>query len=311
MGKNTIPTENTPIKPEQVKDTVSSEHMPISPEQVKDTVSSEHMPISPEQVKDTVSSEHMPISPEQVKDTVSPEHMPITPEQAKDTIPSEISLIQVIPKNSISTREKTYNFTISCQSKELHNCYFQEVETSKTYFPYVTFALIIIGWNVIYRNAKRLATRNETKSLIDDAMKSLQILEDLTLNYWLSRNESSMKADEFQLLVAARLEAFNNQLQQIQRRNINIDDVDLANLSEFMTLNCESVDITHVDEHRIQVQYFLEQANLSRVSLFNDFENRHKPSYGFVKYLQTIFITNGGQTGGQIKKRKEAMSEIT
>ena len=272
------------------KNTISPEIMPIKPKQVKGTKSSENMPVTPEQVKDTKPSENMQVTPEQLKDTKPFENMQVTPEQLKDTKPSENSLVQVISNNSISTREKTYSFTISCQSKELHHCYFQEVETSNTYFPYITFALVIIGWNVIYRNAKRLATRNETKSLIDDAMKSLQALEDLTLSYWLSRNELSMKADEFQLLVAARLEAFNNQLQQIQRRNINIDDVDLASLSEFMTLNCESVDTTHVNEHRIQVQFFLEQVNLSRVSLFNDFENRHKPSYGFVKYLQTTLI---------------------
>ena len=139
--------------------------------------------------------------------------------------------------------------------------------------------LIIVGWCVIYHNAKKLATRNETKSLIDELVSQIDKLEKLTTDYWLSGRQSRLDTDAYLLLINAKTQLISSRLKTISHRKIDISGVDLSCLSELMTLNCEDVDKHSLDEKREQMQSFLNEVNEGIESLYSEFYKSYKPSF--------------------------------
>jgi len=151
------------------------------------------------------------------------------------------------------------------------------------YLAFVSIILIIVGWGVIYQNAKKLATRNETKSLIDDVVTIINSLDRLTIDYWLSGRKNRLETDEFILLTSAKLQTLSSRLDIVEKRNIDISCVDLSIISSHMTLNCEEVDRRKPEENRIQLQLFLEESNNSVINLYNEFQKCYTPSFGLFK----------------------------
>lgn len=57
-------------------------------------------------------------------------------------------------------------------------------------FSLASIVLVFIGWAVTYNNSAKLATRSESKSLVDALSKLLNEVSDLAIDYWLDRCKS-------------------------------------------------------------------------------------------------------------------------
>lgn len=143
----------------------------------------------------------------------------------------------------------------------------------------ISIVLVIIGWLVIYKNARKIATRSENKSLIDDVIKILDDIETLSVAYWLSGRKNRIESEEFLLLFNAKLLTLNNRLGILKDRRVEISVVDLAKISECITFQCEDVDSFPNSVKRERVQTFLDTINASNEGLYKEFQNLHKPVY--------------------------------
>lgn len=57
-------------------------------------------------------------------------------------------------------------------------------------FSVVSIILVFIGWFVTYNNSLKIATRSESKSIIDAIAKILNEISDLSLDYWVNKSAS-------------------------------------------------------------------------------------------------------------------------
>lgn len=158
------------------------------------------------------------------------------------------------------------------------------LELVSPYFSLVSIFLVIIGWNIIYRNAKKLATRTETKSLLDDAMTILSGIEKVSIDYWLSGRKNRIESEQFILLTNAKLLTFVNRLKFLEKRNIDIKVVNLAKLSTLITNDCEDVDRRSNEDNRERVQLLLELLNDIHEKLYDDFHKLYKPTFRFIDW---------------------------
>ncbi|MCD9506559.1 hypothetical protein [Photobacterium phosphoreum] len=150
----------------------------------------------------------------------------------------------------------------------------------KTFSQYtwlLSLLFVIIGWCVVYYNAKRLATRSETKSLIDGVISITSELEKLTIDYWLSGRKTRIGTEEFLLISSSKIESLGSRLKIIQRRGINITSFNLSKISMYMTLNCENVDQSKPENNRIQMQNFLSELNQSIENIYDEFHRNYRP----------------------------------
>ena len=56
--------------------------------------------------------------------------------------------------------------------------------------------LVIIGWRFLYLNAKKLATRSETKSSIDSVVSIMEEIDKLAITFWLSISKDNQVEHE-------------------------------------------------------------------------------------------------------------------
>ncbi len=154
------------------------------------------------------------------------------------------------------------------------------------YSPMISIILVIIGWRVIYNNAKKLATRTETKSLIDEVIKLTNELEGITIDYWLSGRKNRIESDLFTLLTSAKIETLTARLTLLKRRQINLKKKSLSYMVTYMDLDCEKVDSISIDKKREKVHLFLSYKNELIDELYTVYEEVYEPSFGLTPRLK-------------------------
>ncbi|OEE52713.1 hypothetical protein [Vibrio splendidus] len=153
-----------------------------------------------------------------------------------------------------------------------------------SYSPYLgigSLVLVIVGWRVIYHNAKKLATRTESKSFIEDTTKILSDIESLSVDYWLAGRKTRIETEQFVLLVNAKLITLNSRLEILAGRAINVEVVDLSNILQYSTLECEDVDRKSDLYRRERVQVLLDEINSAHANLYKQYQNVYKPTFSF------------------------------
>lgn len=87
--------------------------------------------------------------------------------------------------------------------------------------PIISGSLILIGWKVLYGNAKRISSRSETQSLHQQACALLYDIEQLSEAFWLEGkyNESP---STFEMLIINKIKRLNKVIQRIKQRDIMV-----------------------------------------------------------------------------------------
>jgi hypothetical protein len=154
--------------------------------------------------------------------------------------------------------------------------------------PIASILLVIIGWNIIYYNAKRIATRNESKSIVDDAVKIIDDIEKTTTEYWLSGRKARIESSIYLILALSKITTLYGRLDILKRRGLDTSSLSMAMLVEHMTLDCEKVDQISDEAKRSQMELFLESSNRFVDNLYLTFEKRYAPANGLLSRLKCV-----------------------
>jgi hypothetical protein len=137
----------------------------------------------------------------------------------------------------------------------------------------------VIGWFIVYRNARRLATRSETKSFIDDLMKLVAEIEKVAVDFWLAESEKRTEHRHFQMLMLAKLELLDQKIKIIQERSIVIEELveHVGFFHDGILLDCERVGSMTLDTRIEKANEVLSYGKEIQTSLYKKFANKYPP----------------------------------
>ncbi|NUU67048.1 hypothetical protein HQN64_13145 [Enterobacteriaceae bacterium BIT-l23] len=121
----------------------------------------------------------------------------------------------------------------------------------------IGLCVALIGWRVAYKNSIRLATRSESKSIIDSVSKLVIEISDLSIDFWLNKSspiDANIDAEQKNKEIRAKVDQSSSYLfnvlakaQQISKlsevlslRGLSIPDNFLSTVLEKTTLDCET-----------------------------------------------------------------------
>lgn len=165
-------------------------------------------------------------------------------------------------------------------------------------FSLASIVLVFIGWAVTYNNSAKLATRSESKSLVDALSKLLNEVSDLAIDYWLDRCKSpkpviknmngikiktKIKHDEassqmFIMTVFTKINQSIKYIELLDARGIHIDNLFIADFLTKVTLDCETAHNMTQQERASRVQEILSLSSEVMNQVYSQFQNNHLPS---------------------------------
>ncbi|KKA43416.1 hypothetical protein [Salinivibrio sp. KP-1] len=147
----------------------------------------------------------------------------------------------------------------------------------------ITTILIILGWAVIYSNAKKIATRSETKSLLDRALEQAELCSNFATDFWLPGSSVQPDPDHFQLVFMTQISRLNVTIKALEHRCIKVDSGLLAKFITHSTLNAEQMSEfgkTKRNEKGLQINHACMRLT---ESLIAEFDRRYKPIDRWIK----------------------------
>jgi len=106
----------------------------------------------------------------------------------------------------------------------------------------ITIFLIIFGWRVLYKNARKIASRNETYNLLCIAQNQLSKIEELGQNYWCSESSSKLTVIGSTQIFVSHINKIKNTISILNQRGVSVDAFDVYKLRSALTLNIEQKD---------------------------------------------------------------------
>lgn len=143
----------------------------------------------------------------------------------------------------------------------------------------ISFFTVLIGWWVVYQNAKRLATRSETKGFVDELMKATSEMEKVAVEYWLAGRKERAEPRNYEMLMLAKLKQFDQKISLLKQREINTDGiVDISGVfQESILLDCESADHMSLDERIDRANNVLAYGGSLQTHLYTLFIEKYPP----------------------------------
>lgn len=158
-----------------------------------------------------------------------------------------------------------------------------------------SLCLVFIGWRVTYNNAIRLATRSESKSIIDSISKLVIELTDLSVDFWLNKSSSiedslDDKSKEIVILnkknqstgflfnVLAKNKQIYKLIDILSLRGICLSPELLSIAHEKITLDCETSYLFSVDERTERTQEIISVCMEVIEKIHENFQKYHPPS---------------------------------
>ena len=139
--------------------------------------------------------------------------------------------------------------------------------------------LVLSGWWVVYQNAKRLATRAETKVFIDELIKTTSDMEKVAVDYWLAGRKERTEPRNFEMLMLAKLRQFDQKLKLLEKREVSSGCI-IENTSFFqdsMLLDCECADQMSLDDRIEKANEILGRGGELQTSLYELFIAKYPP----------------------------------
>lgn len=165
-------------------------------------------------------------------------------------------------------------------------------------FNFVGIILVFVGWFVAYNNAAKLATRSESKSLVDALSKLINEVNDLSINYWLDSSKQQkyetknvngikikkkLKHDEslsqtFIMNVFTKMTQSLKYIELLDKRGIHIESSFITDFLIKVTLDCEVAHRMPTQERAARVQEILSLSSEAMNQVYTQFQLNHMPS---------------------------------
>lgn len=139
--------------------------------------------------------------------------------------------------------------------------------------------LIIIGWNVIYENAQRIASRNEAFSRKTSIINELTSITKNAIDFW--EEDLSSEKKKYCLIKTStfysQIESLNKRIEQLSNYGMDIDfKDDIKTLRNSITLDCErAYEVTHSNKID-KISGILESSDSIKGQLTQKFRAIHK-----------------------------------
>lgn len=154
--------------------------------------------------------------------------------------------------------------------------------------------IALIGWRVAYKNSIRLATRSESKSIIDSVSKLVIEISDLSIDFWLNKSspidastpvvhkkkEMKVKVNQsstFLFNVLAKAQQISKLSDVLALRGLPVPDNLLADVMEKTTLDCETAFQLGLDLRTERSQEIVSACMNVIHSLHETFQHFHPP----------------------------------
>ncbi|EFE98278.1 hypothetical protein [Serratia odorifera] len=173
----------------------------------------------------------------------------------------------------------------------------EEISKYAWVFSVASIVLVFIGWRVVYGNAKRLATRSESKSLIDATSKLVNEISDLSIEYWLRKSKETSGAKTksghikgsskatasnesmlYVMNIMAKISQASRYIEILKKRGLELDDKHLAMICEKATLDCETASRLSISSCALRAHETMAACLDTLASMYGSFENCHPPS---------------------------------
>jgi hypothetical protein len=157
-------------------------------------------------------------------------------------------------------------------------------------FSLTSILLVLIGWIVVYGNAKKLATRSESKALVDNISKIINEVSELSIDFWLNSSKNGTTSDLYVLKIMSKITQAAQYGEIIKRRGLAISDQTFARMSEKATLDCETAVSLSLFDSSVRAQEVMDSCTSAILHIYQVFEALHPPS----DYKSIVFkITEG------------------
>ncbi|WP_235843272.1 hypothetical protein [Enterobacter huaxiensis] len=159
----------------------------------------------------------------------------------------------------------------------------------------VGLCIALFGWRVAYQNSIRLATRSESKSIIDSVSKLVIEISDLSIDFWLNKsspidtNVGSEQQDTERLAkanqsssylfnVLAKAQQISKLSEVLALRGLTIPDNLLSIVMEKTTLDCETAYQLDSGLRTIRSQEIVSACMQVIHALYETFQFYHPPA---------------------------------
>ena len=174
----------------------------------------------------------------------------------------------------------------------------------------VSVCLVFIGWRVAYNNSVKLATRSESKSIIDAISKLVIEISDISSNYWLSQTtQPKIRASKHRLLrlqkdrtkasvsylltILAKAQQVSKLICILESRGLYIPDEVFSSVLEKATQDCEVAHKLSDADRPVKAQEVIDACMGVIEALHTSFQRYHPPKKDrtFMQRLKIWFQT--------------------
>lgn len=138
--------------------------------------------------------------------------------------------------------------------------------------------MIFAGWTVVYRNAKKIASRNETFSLIGRIRDSVQKVEDYASDYYTDSEERRIDPYLWEGKLLAKIDSIRTDTEHLASRNIKLNNLRIVNLRRTATLNAERVAEMGIAEKRQKIS----EVKVAGTELLNELDGQFLTNNSFL-----------------------------
>ncbi|MFA0263182.1 hypothetical protein AB4497_12055 [Vibrio cyclitrophicus] len=144
----------------------------------------------------------------------------------------------------------------------------------------LSLVIVMVGWYVIYRNACKIATRSESKALVDTALSQLESATKLALDYWLSGRRVRDDFSTYELTVMGSITRLAITIEVLEQRGLNLTEINdkLGEFSKVSTLDAERINSLAVEDTHFRASQVNEVSMQVTTELLDSFHEKYKPS---------------------------------
>ncbi|MDI6634373.1 hypothetical protein [Pantoea dispersa] len=137
--------------------------------------------------------------------------------------------------------------------------------------------LVLLGWKVVFFNAKRIATRSETKSIVDSSVKLVNEIAELSVSYWVPKIDEKDDHRKFLLTVLAKSSQLQRYINILENRGVMLDMSSLSAIADDATLDAEYATGKVDSEREVKAQTVVETCMAGVMHLYEKFEEVYPP----------------------------------
>lgn len=158
-------------------------------------------------------------------------------------------------------------------------------------FSVTSIALVFVGWWVTYCNAMRIATRSESKSIVDSLTKLVSELADISIDYWLKKvshitpppeslhgSVVPVEAAEYLTVLLAKASQAGHYFKLLNIRGIEADASKLSAVLEKTSLDCEIAYCQSASERCVRANEIMSVCMEVIEDIHSNFQAAYPPS---------------------------------